>query len=62
MTPKGNRAIITTSTTQRDNEMTTLTLNQKIETVAKATNQTKAQVAAKLFAKDSWTHFLIGQA
>lgn len=42
--------------------MTTLTLNQKIETVAKATNQTKAQVAAKLFAKDSWTHFLIGQA
>jgi hypothetical protein len=42
--------------------MTTLTLNQKIESVAKATNQTKAQVAAKLFAKDDWTHFLVRQA
>ena len=42
--------------------MTTLILNQKIEAVAKATNQTKAQVVAKLFAKDDWTHFLIRQA
>lgn len=42
--------------------MTTLDLNQKIEVVAKATNQTKAQVAVKLFAKDNWTHFLVRQA
>lgn len=42
--------------------MKTTTLNQKIEAVAKATNQTKSQVAAKLFAKDGWTHFLVGQA
>ena len=42
--------------------MTTLTLNQKIESVARATNQTKSEVAAKLFAKDNWTHFLIRQA
>jgi len=38
------------------------TLNAAIETVATATNQTKSEVAAKLFAKDSWTHFLVSQA
>lgn len=42
--------------------MTKAALNKKIEAVAKATNQTKEQVAAKLFAKDDWTHFLIRQA
>ena len=42
--------------------MTTSTLNKRIEQVAKATNQTKSEVAAKLFAKDDWTHFLVRQA
>lgn len=42
--------------------MTKLTLNQKIEKVAASTNQTKQEVAAKLFAKDSWTHFLVREA
>jgi hypothetical protein len=42
--------------------MTTSTLNKRIEEVAKATNQTKAEVVAKLFAKDDWTHFLVRQA
>jgi sulfatase maturation enzyme AslB (radical SAM superfamily) len=42
--------------------MTTSTLNKRIEQVAKATNQTKAEVTAKLFAKDDWTHFLVRQA
>ena len=41
--------------------MTKSTLNQKIESVAKATNQTKEQVMAKLLAKDAWTHFLVRQ-
>lgn len=42
--------------------MTKATLNQKIESVAKSTNQTKAQVMTKLLAKDNWTHFLLREA
>tara|TARA_R100001594_G_scaffold82211_1_gene116681 strand:+ start:380 stop:505 length:126 start_codon:yes stop_codon:yes gene_type:complete len=34
-------------------------LNARIEKVAKSTNQTKEQVAEKLFAKDHWTWFLV---
>ena len=46
----------------RDKIMTKTTLNQKIESVAKSTNQTKAQVMTKLLAKDNWTHFLLSEA
>lgn len=37
-------------------------LNQAINQVAKATGNTKQEVADKLEAKDSWTWFLIRQA
>jgi len=42
--------------------MTKSQLNQAIETVANATNQTKQEVADKMTAKDNWTWFLIREA
>ena len=44
------------------NEMNKQTLNAAIGKVAKATDKTKAEIAAKMFAKDQWTWFLIRQA
>lgn len=42
--------------------MTKTALNAAIIKVAKATDQTKEEVASKMFAKDQWTWFLVEQA
>lgn len=42
--------------------MTNQQLKQAITKVSEATNQTEQQIEDKLFAKDSWIHFLIREA
>ncbi len=42
--------------------MNKLQLNAAIENVAKATGQTKQQVADKLESQDHWTWFLVRQS
>jgi hypothetical protein len=42
-------------------KVTVAQMTKEIEKVADATGQTKHQVIEKLFAKDQWTWFLIGQ-